>query len=188
MNQLEEMEIKEYAIFDPAKAYERRRHPINSESMENFESSTVTKDGGKKYHVGYIAGVFDLYHIGHLNMFKRAKEMYDYLIVGVVSDEGVLHIKRTDPFVPFNERIEMVKSCRYVDEAVEIPYLYGTTEHAWQMHHFDVQFSGSDYADSPEIEKYKEFLEHHGATLEFFPYTEATSSTKLKKLIERKLL
>ena len=188
MKQLEKMGIGEYSIFDPSKAYPRKRHPLNAESARNFDNSTVQQQVGKKYHVGYIAGVFDLYHIGHLNMFRRAKEMCDYLIVGVVSDEGVRHIKRTDPFVPFDERIEMVRSCRYVDEAVEIPYMYNGTEEAWKMHHFDVQFSGTDYVNDPGFEKFKNFLEKHGATLEFFPYTESTSSTKLKELIEKKLL
>ena len=121
-------------------------------------------------------------------MFRRAKEMCDYLIVGVVSDEGVKHLKRTDPFVPFEERVEMVGSCRYVDEVVEIPYLYGGTEDAWKMHHFDVQFSGTDYVNDSNFARYKDFLESHGATLEFFPYTQSTSSTKLKDLIEKKLI
>ncbi|MCR5012746.1 MAG: adenylyltransferase/cytidyltransferase family protein [Lachnospiraceae bacterium] len=182
------MGITEYSVYDPSKPYPRKRHPLTVQSAENFDNSTVTEPGGKKYHVGYIAGVFDLYHIGHLNMFRRAKEICDYLIVGVVSDEGVRHIKRTDPFVPFDERIEMVKSCRYVDEAVEIPYMFNGTEEAWKMHHFDVQFSGTDYVNDPQFKKYKNFLEGHGATLEFFTYTQSTSSTKLKELIEKKLI
>lgn len=188
MNQLDAMGVTEYSIFDPAKAYPRKHHPLTKEAAEHFDNSTVGKEGGKKYHVGYIAGVFDLYHIGHLNMFRRAKEMCDYLIVGVVSNEGVKHIKRTDPFVPFDERIEMVRSCRYVDEVVEIPYMFNGTEDAWKMHHFDVQFSGTDYVNDPTFKKYKDFLESHGATLEFFPYTQSTSSTKLKDLIEKKLI
>ena len=188
MKQLDAMGIYEYSIFDPGKAYPRKRHPICDDSVRNYENGTVGKKGGKKYHVGYIAGVFDLYHIGHLNMFRRAKEMCDYLIVGVVSDEGVRRFKGTEPFVPFDERIEMVKSCRYVDEAVEIPYMFNGTEDAWKMHHFDVQFSGTDYVNDPGFASFKEFLEKHGATLEFFPYTQSTSSTKLKELIEKKLL
>ncbi|MCR5223228.1 MAG: adenylyltransferase/cytidyltransferase family protein [Lachnospiraceae bacterium] len=187
MNQLDALGIREYSIFDPAKAYVRKRHPINTESALAFENSTVPA-GGKKYHVGYIAGVFDLYHIGHLNMFRHAKEMCDYLIVGVVSDEGVKRFKKVQTFVPFEERIEMVRSCRYVDEAVEIPYLFNGSQDAWRMHHFDVQFSGSDYQNDPGFENYKKFLEEHGATLEFFPYTQSTSSTQLRALIEKKLI
>ena len=142
----------------------------------------------KKYHIGYIAGVFDLYHLGHLNMFKRAKEKCDYLIVGVVSDAGVRQFKHTEPFIPLDERIEMVKSCRYVDEVVEIPYFYRDTQEAFEKYHFDVQFSGSDYENDPSWLAKKTYLQEHGSTLEFLSYTEQTSSTKIKALIEQKLL
>ena len=187
MNQLDKEGISEYSIFDPAKAYQRKRRPISQESLESLRNSSVTT-GGKKYHKGYIAGVFDLYHIGHLNMFRRAKEMCDYLIVGVVSDEGVRNFKGVEPFVPFDERVEMIKSCRYVDEVVEIPYIYSGSEDAFKLHHFDVQFSGSDYVNDPDFVRFKDFLEKHGATLEFFPYTESTSSSKLKELINKRLI
>ena len=187
MNQLRQLGINEFSIYDPSKAYQRKRNPVSVASLEALEHSTVP-EGTKKYHVGYIAGVFDLYHVGHLNMFRRAKELCDYLIVGVVSDEGVRTFKGVEPFVPFDERVEMIKSCRYVDEVVEIPYIFSGTEDAWRMHHFDVQFSGTDYVNDPDFARFKEFLEQHGATLEFFPYTQSTSSTKIKELIDRKLL
>jgi len=171
---------------------------INSEHINvgNVNAEHINSENGagapellkKPYNTGYIAGVFDLFHIGHLNMFKRAKEQCDYLIVGVVSDEGVRIHKGTEPFVPFNERIEMVRSCRYVDEAVEIPFNYGGTRDAYHMYHFDCQFSGSDYVNDPNWLSDKEFLEKNGAELVFFPYTESTSSTKLKKMIDKKLL
>ena len=150
------------------------------ESQKNVER--------KKYHTGYIAGVFDLFHVGHLNMFRRAKEQCEYLIVGVVSDEGVRKFKQTEPFVSFEERIELVRACRYVDEAVEIPLNFGGTRDAWRLHHFDCQFSGSDYANNPEWIAEKEFLEEHGAEMVFFPYTEKTNSTRIKALIEKRLL
>lgn len=121
-------------------------------------------------------------------MFKRAKEQCEYLIVGVVTDEGVRNHKKTEPFIPFEERIELVRSCRYVDEAVEIPYGYAGTRDAYRLYHFDCQFSGSDYIDNPYWLAEKEYLEKQGAQMVFFPYTESTSSSKLKKLIDRKLL
>ena len=178
IRQLERMGIYEYGIYVPAIPYERRRSPVVA----------LRGDGRKAFYRGYIAGVFDLFHIGHLNLFRRAKEQCEYLIVGVVSDEGVLRFKGVEPVVPFAERIEMVRACRYVDEAVEIPLIDRGTEEAWEMHHFDVQFSGSDYVDSPLWQHNKAFLESHGATLIFFPYTESTSSTKLKQMIRKKLL
>ena len=182
MRQLDAIGVTEYSIFDSKKDYPRKWKPAP-------RSEGPVEDGPKKkYHVGYIAGVFDLFHLGHLNMFKRAKEQCDYLIVGVVTDEGVRKFKETEPFVPFEERIEMVRSCRYVDEAVEIPLNYGGTRDAYRLYHFDCQFSGSDYKDDPNWLAEKLFLEKHGAEMVFFPYTESTSSTKLKSLIEAKLL
>ncbi len=152
----------------------------------------MDKSGGqpqaKKYHVGYIAGVFDVFHIGHRNMFKHAKEQCDYLIVGVVTDEGVRKNKRTEPYIPFEERIEMVRSCRYVDEAVEIPLGYAGTREAYRRYQFDCQFSGSDYINNPDWLGEKTFLEKNGVDMVFFPYTQSTSSTKLKALIEKRLL
>lgn len=142
---------------------------------------------GKPYHIGYCAGVYDLFHIGHVNIFRRAKEMCDYLIVGVVTDEGVRNNKHREPFIPYEERVEMVRCCRYVDEAVEIPYIYCRTPDMFEKYHFDVQFSGSDYEHDPGWLMMKQYLNDHGAEMVFFPYTEATSSTKIKGLIEKGL-
>ena len=139
----------------------------------------------KKYHIGYTCGVFDLFHKGHLNLLRRAKEQCDYLIVGVVSDEQVIKSKKTSPYIPFEERREIVQACKYVDEAVEIPVNRPSTEDAWRMYHFDAQFSGSDYANDPVWLAKKTFLQQHGSDLVFFPYTESTSSTMLKEKISK---
>ncbi len=181
LNQLKNAGVQNYAIYDidvdyPRKSWQAAVMPAGKETA------------GKKYHIGYIAGVFDLYHIGHLNMFRRAKEQCDYLIVGVVTDEGVFRNKKTRPFVPFEERIEMVRACQYVDEAVEIPLDYNTTRDAYRRYHFDVQFSGSDYADNPDWLADKQYLESRGSTMVFFPYTQSTSSSQLKELISQRLV
>lgn len=178
LEQLKEMGIKDISVYDPRLDYDRPLKPVAIK--ENSKP--------KKYHKGYVAGVFDLFHIGHLNMFKRAKEQCDYLIVGVVSDEQVIKNKKTCPYIPFKERFELVQACKYVDEAVRIPADRPTTEDAYRMYHFDVQFSGSDYADDPEWLAKRTFLQQRGSELVFFPYTQSTSSTKLKALIEKKLL
>lgn len=180
ISQLENMGVTQYSIYDANIGYGRKTR----EYLIQKDAEAVPK----KYHVGYISGVFDLFHIGHLNMFKRAKEQCDYLIVGVVTDEGVRSIKRVEPFVPFSERIEMVRSCRYVDEAVEIPLQYNDTREAYKLYHFDCQFSGSDYSDNPAWLSNKEFLEQNDSTMVFFPYTESTSSSKIKALIEKRLM
>lgn len=157
-----------------------------SKDLEQVDKSEATVVS-KPYNIGYIAGVFDLFHIGHLNMFKRAKEMCNYLIVGVVSDEGVRLNKQAEPFVPFEERIEMVRSCRYVDEAVKLPLDFAGTRDMFKVYHFDVQFSGSDYEHNIYWLEEKKFLEENGSTMVFFPYTQSTSSTKLKKAIESRI-
>ncbi len=178
IRQLEGMGVMSYCVFEPSRHYRRKRRPI----LVGAEQKP------KKYHVGYVAGVFDLFHIGHLNLLRRAKEQCDYLIVGVVTDRQARESKKLPPFIPFEERVKLVEACRYVDEVREIPYEHPDTDMAWQMYHFDVQFSGSDYEhDSVWLAK-KKFLEERGSTMVFFPYTESTSSTKLKKLIEQKLL
>lgn len=181
MKQLDAIGVTEYSIYDAGKDYPRKR-------TEAIPVKKTEKEERKKYHIGYISGVFDLFHIGHLNMFKRAKEQCEYLIVGVVSDEGVCRFKKVKPFISFEERIEMVRSCRYVDEAVEIPLDYRGPRDAFRLHRFDCQFCGSDYMENPNWLADKEFLEKHGAELVFFPYTETTSSTKIKQLINERLL
>lgn len=146
----------------------------------------IEKSSHKKYNIGYVAGVFDLFHIGHLNILKRAKEMCNHLIVGVVSDRGVTEYKKVELFIPFEERIEIVRSCKYVDEAHEIPFEHPTTIDAFNMYHFDVQFSGNDYINDPGWLYMKDFLEKNGSEMVFLPYTKDTSSTKIKELINRK--
>lgn len=181
VRQLEALGVKEYGIYDSGRDYPKKRNPILQAQPQ------AEKAKPKKYHTGYISGVFDLFHVGHLNMFRRAKEQCDYLIVGVVSDEGVRKYKEVEPFVPYEERAEMVRSCRYVDEVVKIPLEFRGVREAYQMYHFDCQFSGSDYMDNPDWLADKEFLEKHGSEMVFFPYTESTSSSKLKRLIEKRL-
>lgn len=192
VNQLKDMGIMDYHIYDPGNDYPNKRKEQVAQRLaavqENNSVAGLNKsDIDKPYNVGYIAGVFDLFHIGHLNMFKRAKEQCRYLIVGVVSDEGVRLNKQAEPFVPFDERIEMVRSCKYVDEAIKLPLDFCGTRDMFKIYHFDVQFSGSDYEHDPAWLAEKEFLEKNGSTMVFFPYTQSTSSTKLKKAIESKI-
>jgi len=182
LKQLRDMGVENVGIYDTNIVY-----PAVRVVPQSLQQPKVEDKQQKPYHIGYIAGVFDLYHIGHLNMFKRAKEQCEHLIVGVVSDEGVRKNKMTEPFIPFEERIEMVRSCKYVDEAVEIPFSFGGTRDAYRLYHFDVQFSGSDYEKDPRWLADREYLRKQGADMVFFPYTEQTSSTKIKALINKQL-
>lgn len=176
--QLKDMGVKDISIYDSRLSYEK---PAKAVVVKN------ESDVKKKYHIGYIAGVFDLFHLGHVNLLRRAKEQCDYLIVGIVSDEQIINGKGTKPYMSFEERREIVASCRYVDEAVGIPVDRPDTEDAWRIHKFDVQFSGSDYENDPKWIAKREFLRERGSDLVFFPYTQSVSSTKLKEKIREQL-
>ncbi len=178
-HQLKRMNVPHVGIYDIHHIYPgRQQRPI----VKKDETSQ------KKYRVGYVSGVFDLFHIGHINLLRRAKEQCDYLIAAVTSDEYVRERKKREPFIPFEERLEVVRACRYVDEAVGVPFRYAGTVEAFKTYHFDCQFVGSDCAKDPWWLEQKAYLEKHGSTLEFLSYTEQTSSTKIKALIEQKLL
>ncbi len=139
----------------------------------------------KKYRIGYVAGVFDLYHIGHLNLIKRAKERCEYLIVGVLTDELVIHFKKNPSYIPFNERIEIISSCRYVDEAVPVTFETIGKIDAWDKYHYDCFFSGDDYSGNEVWEKERSLLRERGSDIEFFSYTKSTSSTQIKAAISK---
>ncbi len=175
LKQMLRMQVLYIGIFDPDREYDLR-------------DAKEKETNGKPYRIGYCAGVYDLFHIGHINIFKKAKQYCDYLIVGVVSDEAVRANKHCEPFIPFEERIEMVRTCKYVDEAVKIPLEAATVWDAYEQYHFDVQFSGSDYEHDPGWLSARDYLREHGSEMIFFPYTESTSSTKIKGLIEKGLL
>lgn len=181
LQQVKKMGATNIGIYDTNMEYPRKQKAV-------IVSGSSQKTERKKYHVGYVAGVFDLFHIGHLNLLKRAKEQCDYLIAGVVTDEGVRKFKNTESFIPFEERLEIVSACEYVDQAVGIPLEFYDTKDAYLKFQFDVQFSGSDYSDDPVWQKKREFLREHGAELVFFPYTESTSSTRIKEMIEKRLM
>lgn len=129
--------------------------------------------------IGYLSGTFDLFHIGHLNLLKRAKEQCDYLIVGV-HKSGAWKGKET--FIPFEERLSIIQSIQYVDQAVE-----SCTEDvdAYQLYHFDKLFVGSDYKGTERFERYEAFFRDKGVQVVYFPYTQGTSSTQLRNAISQ---
>lgn len=130
--------------------------------------------------VGYLSGTFDLFHIGHLNLLRRAKEQCDYLIVGV-HYSGAWKGKET--FIPFEERLEIVANCRYVDKAVQ-----SFTEDcdAYDAFHYDKLFVGSDYKGTERFMRYEEYFKDKGVEIVYFPYTQGTSSTQLREKIKGK--
>lgn len=133
----------------------------------------------KKYKVGYTTGVFDLFHIGHLNILKKSKEQCDYLIVGVSTDELVKEYKHKIPVIPFGERIEIVKAIKYVDEVV--PQTTMNKMDAWENLHFNAIFHGDDWKGSNLYNIIEEKLKNVGCDMVFLPRTEGTSSTEVTK-------
>ena len=131
--------------------------------------------------VGYAAGAFDLFHIGHLNILKHAKSQCDYLIAGVVSDEMLELTKGITPVIPLAERLEIVQSIDYVDEAVAetVPDKLDT----WRELRFDVFFKGDDWRGTEKGLRLEREFAAVGVEVVYFPYTMTTSSTQLRKAL-----
>lgn len=143
-----------------------------------MESGRVV-DEKKKVIVGYLSGTFDLFHIGHLKLLQRAKKYCDYLIVGVHADAS--H-KGKETFISFEERLEVVRACKYVDFATQ-----STKEDsdAWEKFHYDKLFVGSDYKGTERFNHYEEILGEKGVEIVYFSYTKGTSSTQLREALSR---
>lgn len=135
----------------------------------------------EKYQTGYVPGVFDLFHTGHLNLLKRAKERSEYLIAGVLTDELAAHFKHRLPVIPFEERIAIVEAISYVDEAIPVTFENTRKIDAWHQLHFDCHFSGNDHG--PDWVRDMAQLQEVGATMEYFPYTKGISSTEIKQIL-----
>lgn len=137
----------------------------------------------KKYKIGYTTGVFDMFHIGHLNLLKRAKEQCEYLIVGVSTDEVVKAYKHKTPVIPFEERIAIVESIKYVDKVV--PQTSMDKMKAYQLLKFDVLFHGSDWKGSEMYNKIVDQFKEIGVDVVFLPHTDGISSTLIKEKTEQ---
>lgn len=136
----------------------------------------------KKYKIGYTTGVFDMFHIGHLNILKNAKEQCDYLIVGVSTDELVSYKNKT-VIIPHDERMKIVESIRYVDKVV--PQINMDKKGAWDKYKFDVMFVGSDWKGTDKWNEFEKEFKRIGVDIVYFPYTQGTSSTKLRETLDK---
>lgn len=135
---------------------------------------------GGKMVIGYTTGVFDLFHIGHLNMLKNAKAMCDKLIVGVTVDELVAY-KHKKAVIPFEERLEIVRNIECVD--VAIPQTTMDKFEAWQKLRFDVMFVGDDWYGTDKWKDYEKQFNEVGVRIIYFPYTKGTSSTLINQTL-----
>jgi glycerol-3-phosphate cytidylyltransferase len=133
--------------------------------------------------IGYTAGAFDLFHIGHLNLLRRAKDGCDHLIVGVTTDELIQKTKKKKPIVPFSERFEIISSIRYVDEVVVQDDLDKVL--AWKRYRYDILFSGDDWKGNPRWIGYETELGKVGVRIVYFPYTKSTSSTAINQVLNK---
>ncbi|MEO9273589.1 MULTISPECIES: adenylyltransferase/cytidyltransferase family protein [unclassified Marinomonas] len=133
--------------------------------------------------IGYTTGVFDLFHIGHLNVLKRAKLECDYLIVGVTSDELCMAAKNKKPIIPFQERMEIVEAIKFVDEVV--PQVNYDKEEAWNNLKFDKMFVGDDWKGTDKWNKIEEDFQKLNVSIHYFSYTSHTSSSKLREVLEK---
>jgi glycerol-3-phosphate cytidylyltransferase len=128
--------------------------------------------------VGFAPGVFDVFHVGHLNLLRRVRRLCGRLVVGVLTDEEVVLLKGRSPRVPGDERVEVVASTRCVDEAVLMPSL--DRREAWERHRFDALFKGGDWQDTERGRALEREIAVLGAGMHHLPYTEAVSTTMLR--------
>lgn len=135
----------------------------------------------KKYKIGYTTGVFDMFHIGHLNILRRAKEQCEVLIVGVSTDELTMEYKHKKPVIPYKERKAIVEAIRYVDQVV--PQTSMDKVAAWNQLHFDAIFHGDDWKGTSMYNEIERKLQEVGCDLVFLPHTQGTSSTLLSQTL-----
>ncbi len=135
-----------------------------------------------KKTVGYTTGVFDMFHIGHLHLLKKAKRHCDYLIVGISTDELVKSYKNKTPIIPFEHRLEIVNSLEVVDEVV----VQSHRDKIKQFHEirYDLMFVGDDWKGSPLFDEVEAELNRHNAGIIYFEYTKDVSSTKFTGILQ----
>lgn len=158
--------------------YYKNPHEYGLHSYQ-YKKESGRANNERKVKIGYLSGTFDLFHIGHLNLLRRAKEHCDYLIVGV-HNSGAWKGKET--FIPLEERKAIVGACKYVDKVVD-----SCREDcdAWNLWHYDRLFVGSDYKGSERFNRYEAYFANKGVEIIYFPYTQGTSSTQLRKKLSK---
>lgn len=132
--------------------------------------------------IGYTTGVYDMFHIGHLNIIRCAKEQCDYLIVGVSTDELVRQEKNKVPVIPYEERAEIIGALKFVDQVV--PQSDKNKFGAWKKYQFNKMFVGSDWKGTPQWNRFEEQFAPVGVEIIYLPHTDGISSTKLTSIIK----
>jgi glycerol-3-phosphate cytidylyltransferase len=140
------------------------------------------KRGDEKIMIGYTSGVYDLFHIGHLNLLKNAKALCDKLVVGVTSDELVSY-KNKKAVIPHHERMEIVRNIKYVDAVVPQNDMDKFT--MWERLKFDIMFVGDDWFKTDKWEELDQKFKEVGVKIIYFPYTKGTSSTLINETLKK---
>ncbi len=133
--------------------------------------------------IGYTTGVFDMFHIGHLNILRRAKEQCDYLIVGVSTDELVEHDKNKTPIIPFENRCAIVEAIKYVDRVVSQPDKNKMA--AWEKYRFNKMFVGSDWKGTDAWNGFEKQFAPLGVEIVYLSHTDGISSTMLREIVTK---
>ena len=131
--------------------------------------------------IGYTTGVYDMFHIGHLNILRRAKEQCDYLIVGISTDELVQCDKHKTPIIPFEERCAIIEAIKYVDQVVPQPNK--NKFEAWKKYHFNKMFVGSDWKGTETWNRFEEQFKPINVEIVYLEHTDGISSTILRRKI-----
>ena len=129
--------------------------------------------------IGYMSGTWDLFHVGHLNLIKRAKQYCDYLVVGVHKDAS--H-KGKETFIPLEERMEIVRNIKWVDQVI-VSMREDSDVYSTGLVKYDYLFVGSDYKGTERFNRYEAYFADKGVKIVYFPYTKGTSSTQIRNLI-----
>lgn len=141
----------------------------------------------KKYHIGYTCGVFDLFHVGHLNLLERCKKQCDILIIGVCNDDYVRNVKGKEPVYFETDRVRILNALECVDEAVLVD-IETTNDKmiAFEKFKFDVLFSGDDWKGSKRYQETERQFASLGVAIEYFPYTKGVSTSQIREKISKK--
>ncbi|WP_144629134.1 adenylyltransferase/cytidyltransferase family protein [Arthrobacter woluwensis] len=134
------------------------------------------------HRIGYVPGVYDLFHVGHLNLLRQARRHCEYLVAGVVSDDLVRERKGFTPVVPEHERLDIVSSLNLVDKGI-LEAVPSKTE-VWEQVHFDAIFKGDDWQGTPAGDALEQLFEPLGVEIVYLPYTLHTSSTVLRRALD----
>jgi glycerol-3-phosphate cytidylyltransferase len=155
---------------------------IELKILEYLKQQNVTKP----YTIGYTTGIYDLFHIGHLNILQKAKDACDYLIVGVTTDELAFKLKGKKPIIPFNERLTIIRHIDFVDEVVPQKEINELND--FKKLKFDKIFKGSDWKGTEKWNNLEKEFAKVGVEIIYFPYTQSTSSTIIRKILEEKII